>query len=38
MIEADATFMQVFVTLGDMGDGPDLSHDTDQLLSEDRTS
>lgn len=32
--EADATFTQVFVTIGDMRDGPDLSSETDQLLHE----
>lgn len=32
--EADATFTRVFVTLGDMRDGPELSDETDQLLHE----
>jgi hypothetical protein len=32
--EADATFTRLFVALGDLRDGPDLSNDADQLLLE----
>jgi len=32
--EADATFTRLFVTIGDMQDGPELSDDADQLLLE----
>ena len=35
--EADATFTRMFVALGDVRDGPDLSEDADQLLLEAMT-
>jgi hypothetical protein len=35
--EADATFTRLFVAIGDMQDGPELSGDTDQLLHEAMT-
>jgi len=35
--DADATFTRVFVDIGNMRDGPDLSEDADQLLLEGMT-
>ena len=32
--EADAVFTRVFINLGDIADGPELSHDAGQLLLE----